>query len=57
METTFPRTSGSGFGKLLIIILLLAIISGSVVLMTQAHARRHDKHVANIPDKCNSNRF
>ncbi|MBN2119152.1 MAG: hypothetical protein JW730_21460 [Anaerolineales bacterium] len=57
METTIPRTSGSGFGKLLIIILLLAIIGASVVMMTQAHARRHDRHVANIPDKCNSNSF
>ena len=57
METTIPRTSDSGFGRLLIIILLLAIIGGSVVLMTQAHARRHDKHVANIHDKCNSNSF
>ncbi len=57
MDTAFSRTSGSGFGKLLIIILLLAIIGSSVLMMTQEHARRHDRHVANIPDKCNSNSF
>ncbi len=57
MDTTFSPTSGSGFGKLLIILLLLAIIGGTVVMMTQEHARRHDRHVANIPDKCNSNSF
>ena len=25
--------------------------------LTQAHARRHDKYVADIPDKCNSSSF
>lgn len=50
------RTSGGGFGRFLITLVLLSIIASSLaVMMTRAHARRHDKHVKDIPDKCNSN--
>jgi hypothetical protein len=51
-------TSGRGFGRLLFRLILLALIGGALwMMMTQTHARRHDKHVQNIPDKCNSSSF
>ena len=58
MTNAMVRTGGGGFGKLLLILVVLSLIGGAlVVLMTQAHARRHDKHVADIPDKCNSGHY
>src|SRR6266540_5587480 len=49
------RTSGSGFPKFLIFIVLLSLIG--LMMMTRAHARRHNTVVQNIPDKCNANNY
>ncbi|HKY55797.1 MAG TPA: hypothetical protein VJM08_15880 [Anaerolineales bacterium] len=58
MREAMARTGeGGGFGRLLLTMILLAIIASTLVVMTRAHARRHDKHVKDIPDKCNSNSF
>jgi len=58
MTNAMVRTGGGGFGKFLVILVLLSIIGGAlVVMMTSGHARRHDKNVANIPDNCNSGHY
>jgi hypothetical protein len=52
------RSGGGGLGRFVIILVLLSIIGGAlVVMMTQAHARRHSEHVQNIPDKCNKGHY
>ena len=58
MRDAAVRRGGGGFGRLLMIMALLAILGGAlVVMMTQAHARRHSEHVNDIPDKCNNGHF
>ena len=60
ISTTQPvaRNGGSGFGRFLMIFVLISIIAGAlVVMMTHAHARRHSEQVKDIPDKCNSGHF
>ena len=58
MTDAVVRRGGGGFGRLLMIMVLLSILGGAlVVMMTQAHARRHSEHVKDIPDKCNNGHY
>src|ERR1043165_7265801 len=50
-EITADSSSGGGFGKVLIWIVLLSIILAAA--MTLPHALRHSASVQNIPSKCN----
>jgi hypothetical protein len=60
VSTTHPvvHNGDSGFGRFLIIFVLFSIIGNAlVVMMTQAHARRHSEHVKDIPAKCNNGHY